>query len=260
MIRLDLYLNKKSVQTSLFIYETEEEFAQSGYKLADPRFAKPFDYYKTDDGYYLPIINVKDFTTKNKNMKLIKYFFPFDRLLTMTLYLDPSGDPLLSRFRRRVFTFADYRKGIKKQAKVEYLNANEIYAAELIARGISIHDAFMTAYPKTINRTYTRDSLIHRTMRKPQFVDYILERTNMDKIKQALSDMNAHKIAAQSIVELLQAVNDKGEPNLSARKFAIQAFVAIDRMIEDEVKGNESTMSFKLEEDIAKTLLLESNQ
>lgn len=239
MIRIESFLNRQSVATSLFIYENEEEFEASPYTLVDPRVAQRLDYFKTDDGYYLPIIKRDDFLVKAKTHKMIKFTFPFQLSVTHTLYLSKDGNPAHSRFRRKSFYFAEYRKPKKyTKSRSQYLNANEMLAAELVARGVDIHDAFKVAFPALKNRTYNRDVAIREASKKPGFIEYIMEHSNMELIKKALDSADAHTKAAKSLIELLEAVDKDGNPHLPSRKFALQAYVSLERMVsEDDNKG-----------------------
>lgn len=250
MIRIESYLQQKSIKTSLFIYENEEEFAASGNIEKDPRFLDRFDYFKSDDGYYIPVLTVQKYKVPNKHHIIYTWFFPLDMKFNNMLYVgtDENGQPDLmqSRFRRKSFYFTTRREVLNKP-KRSYLNANESLAAELIAKGVDIHDAFRTAFPNSKDRTFTREAIIRKALNKPGFIDYIMEKSDMNKLKEALNDMNVHEKAAQSLIELLEAKTQSGLPNLNSRKYALEAYINIERMAVEENK-NESTATIITED------------
>ena len=236
MQRIHTYLNHDNKPTELFIYENEEEFKASGLtEITDWTKAKRFDYVKSNDGYYLPILNVEFMPTDNSNHLFYIFNFPLNIKFNNIYYVNKE-DPSKSRFRKKVFIYRDKftlphtDPNYENRVQRKYLNANERLAAEYVAKGIDIYDAFQLAFPSTKKSTYVTDQAVTKALNKEGFVEYILSKVDMEKIKEALNNLEAHKVAAQSIVDLLQSKKENNQVDTAAVKLGLQAYVNIERM------------------------------
>jgi hypothetical protein len=251
MKRISSYLDNKSTTTELIIYENEEEWKASGLvECTDWTKVERFDYVKSDDGYYLPVLHKQFLPDKHGRYIFYSYYFPLG-ITFNNLYYVNKEDPSKSKFRKKIFRYTDKftiphndpEYEVKQSKKRKYLNANERLAAEYIAKGIDIYDAFQLAFPSTKKSTYVTDQAVTKALSKEGFVDYILSKVDMDKIKEALNNIEAHKVAAQSIVDLLNAKKDNGQPDAASVKLGLAAYVNIERMDLEPKSDEKNTYS-----------------
>lgn len=237
MRKILAYLDKKAEPTELIIYENFQEFEASGLPLKNPRYAERMDYFRTNDDYYLPVLShtILPYNTKHE---FHTWYMPLAITFNNLLYVNQEDDSK-SRFRKKYHRYTETIKPAKAKKRKMYLNSNERLCAEYIARGIDIYDAFNMAFPTTKKSIFVTDQFVTKALRKPGFVEYILESMNMDKLKKALADKEVHDKVADSILRLLSAEKQDGSIDLAAVKFGLGSYVNI-MTTPDQPKGDNS--------------------
>ena len=156
------------------IYENKNEFDNSGCNLSDFKNCEIKDYLKTDNGYYVPIINIKEFDKTKVLYRII--YYPSGNY-SNSIYKD-SG-----KVRSRVYFYYNRDPQINKLKK---LTPNEKLVVNYVLMGMSLDEAYSSVYK--ISNPRSLRSALNKLLTKNHFSSYLIETGAMNKLKTKLAE------------------------------------------------------------------------
>lgn len=242
---ISTYLNYENEKRDLIIYENWDEFKASGLPLYSLLKVERLCYTKSDDGFYIPLLDKSCLTTYQGNLF---YVFKFPMGVTFHNVYYVSDFEGKSRWRKKVFRWSVNFEKINKHKNNTYLSPNERIAAGLIANNVDVYDAFKLAYPNANKENLNKAML--KTLDKNYFHQIITEKFDMDTIKDALNNLNASEEAAKSIIELMGAKKADDTIDLPSRKFGISAYINIDRAYSEVSNKSDNVDYINIEKEL----------
>lgn len=228
MKRISTKLKDSSVYQDFIIYEHIEEVEKHNIKVVPLLKAKPKDYVKTDNGFYLPLISRKEYVyKKNPNIVNIRLQFPRCQY-TYTLYIPTK------KITRNPF---NYISDPNLRMKTKF-NVKVSLVAEIMAKGAPIHDAIRIVYPNSSSREI--DYKAKAFVRNEEFIEYFMEKANMKELIESLEKAGlTYDFLAQKLKESIDKKN-----NLASIQFAYNVVSKAKELDKQERKA------FNTKEDI----------
>lgn len=215
------FVGKSSVKKDYVIYENVEEVGVFGIKVVHFDEAKEGDYCRSDNGYYIPVVSRLDKRNLKKPQEVFctiqfpRWQFSYMKYLnTKSLSRHTFSYPLEPQPNRT--------KGLSSRMKI---------VGATVAKGATIYDAMKLAYPKLGSRD--REKKLKQLMENDKFVDYLMVKSDMKKLKQALENENVdYEYLAKSLKKLIDK-ND-GKNSFEAIKFGFNLVNASEKAEELE--------------------------
>lgn len=201
------------------IYERVEEIEENGIIVKELFDARIGEYVKSDNGYYVPLLDKKvQRQHKVKGYSFVVFSFP--RYQYITLRNDKQGFLI-----KRGFSYpTEPRKNISV-----FLSAQSRLVANLIAKGIPIHKAVRTAYATKFPQQ--TDSIAKKLLENDKFIEYLIGKIDVKKLQDALA---TQELDYDFLAVALKKEIDKG--GLEALKFGFNVVKAAEEAVELQEK------------------------
>jgi hypothetical protein len=170
------------------VYENEEEFPANTIKLSHYLECQAGEYTMSDNGYYLPVLAHKKYTSKDGKSLYCHVCLP----LVKYRYKINVKNNKVSCYGRFL-----WKREVEQVSNLpKKLSVKELLFANLIVQGVPLYDAAGVAFQDVKQYPY---NIMKRLFNHPPFIEFIAMKT-AEQLQHALQENNINYNAVMSVI------------------------------------------------------------
>lgn len=234
-------IQRRTGPTDYLVYENEEEFKAAGLQERGIEEAQPGDYVKSDNGFYVPVVNIYDFPVKNNaKTKVRRVYFPRqDQIIHI---YKSTGDKQQSSFIYDVFCKHGPRKPVRLTARMRLM-------LNYLEAGWDLIDAFKASY--NIKGTSRSMQYLGEILTNEKVVEYIRKSKKMNELKEGFKKEG---VTSQWLAKQCKKIVEDKNTAAALRIKALDTAKDVLSLRDDNMKGKEEVKIEDVKLKLAKDL------